>query len=569
MPSPSRRRAAAAVTILLGLTLAACASPEQPGQGGWLVDRTGELGIDLQHHSGERGERWLPMVMGSGVAVFDADGDEDLDIYFANGNDWGPDADAPPADGPVNTFYRQNGGRFEDATSVSGLGDPHYGQGLAVGDVDNDGDLDLYLANLGPDQLYLNDGDGRFENATASAGIDVGGDSSSAVMCDFDRDGWLDIFVTRYVDLDPSVVCRQESGEPDYCSPQVFDGLPDVLLRNDGGGRFQDASALLEAPRRAAHGLGVVCEDLDGDGWLDFLVANDGVANHAWLNRQGAGLEESASRIGLAMDSWGRPEAGMGVIVADLDGDGRDDAFMTHLYGQKNTFYQGLDGDRGFRDAGGNRDLTKPSIPFTGFGVVPIDLELDSDLDLVVTNGRVSSDRPGLPGAPQDPPWRDLAEPDQVYRSLGEGGFEMLPTALCPSCAEPRVGRGLARGDIDGDGDEDLVLTHVEGPAMVLVNESPRRGRWLRVRAYDPALRRDAIGARVTLRLGGRELARSVSTGLGYRSASEPVVTFGLPDDLEPESLEVLWPDGLAERFDLPCLDCTIQLERGAGSALR
>ena len=574
----------------LGALLAACAvgagdsgpkgrvglGTTQVPAAGWLVDRTGALGLDFRHHSGEQGRKWLPMVMGSGVALFDADGDEDLDLYFTNGYDWQPGA-PPPSSGPVNAFFRQEDGRFVDATAASGLGDPGYGQGIATGDVDNDGDLDVYVANLGPDELYLNDGTGRFERATVDAGVRVDGDSSSAVMCDVDRDGWLDVFVTRYVDLDPAMACHDPEDRRDFCGPQVFDGLDDVLLLNEGGGRFRDASDLLGDRFRAAPGLGVVCEDFDEDGWPDILVANDGVANHLWLNQEGAGFAERATRMGLALDLFGRPEAGMGVIVADLDGDGRRDAFMTHLQGEKNTFYRNRGPDHGFQDGGFSEGFTKESVAFTGFGVAALDLELDGDLDVAVVNGRVRSHSPALPGVRLEAPWDNLAEPNQVFLAAGEGEgefragdprFAPLDAGLCDLCAELEVSRGLAVGDLDGDGDEDLVLTNVEGPARILINESPRQGRWLRVRAVDPALGgRDALGARVELVAGEQRMVRTVSTGHGYRSASEPVATFGVPEGMGAGAvaLEVRWPDGVRERFAVACLDCGMTVERGGG----
>jgi hypothetical protein len=563
------------------LSIAACASsrsdadrsgPPGDGEGGgrWLVDRTAALGLDFVHHSGEQGRKWLPMVMGPGVALFDADGDGDLDLYLANGNDWRPEGPASGESRHVNRFYRQVQGRFEDATDQSGLGDELYGQGLATGDVDNDGDIDVYVANFGPDRLYLNDGGGRFERASASAGVDVDGDSSSAVLCDFDRDGWLDIFVTRYVAFDPDTQCIDPDGDVDFCSPQAFDGLDDVLLRNEGGGRFRDASDLLGDAFRAAPGLGVVCEDLDENGWPDFLVANDGVANHLWLNQSGTGFKDLARLKGLAFDRFGQPEAGMGVVVADLDGDGRRDAFMTHLQGQKNTFYRNRGPEHGFQDQGFTEGLTRPSVAYTGFGVAALDLELDGDLDLAVVNGRVRSFSPALPGASLDAPWDRLAEPNQVYLARGDGAFEILAPERCGFCDELEVSRGLAQGDLDGDGDEDLVLTNIEGPARILTNVSPRRGRWLRVRAVDPALGgRDALGARIELPLGERRLVRTLSTGHSYRSASEPVATFGIPEGEAPAALEIQWPDGLRETFALSCLDCVMRVERGSGISLR
>lgn len=550
---------------LTALVVTGCAGPSAPS----LIDRSDALGIRHVYHSGGRGEKWLPEIMGGGAALFDADGDGDLDLYLTQGNDHLlEDSDTGSY---RNAFFRQRADRsFEDWSQESGLADARYGQGIAVGDVDNDGDLDVYVTNLGADQLYRNRGDGRFDRVTDEAGIDVDGYSSSAAFCDYDLDGWLDLYVARYLRFDPDRHCYDPAGRRDFCGPQSYSGESDVLLHNLGGGRFEDVTreAGLTAP--PSTGLGVLCEDFDLDGQPDFLVANDGYANYLWLNQGGGRFRESAIRMGLAYDRGGDAEAGMGVVSGDFDGDLGLDVWMTHLRNETNTFYRGIGGGAGFEDATGATGMSDASLPFTGFGAVAFDLELDGDLDLLVANGRVSSHNELHPDPEVAPPLDVLAEANALYLGDGTGHFIALPEAACPPCTLGEVSRGVALGDIDGDGDPDAVVVNTESPARVYVNESPRQGRWLRLRAFDPRLQRDAIGARLVVRVGDRRWLRTIAGGGSYLSASElrAHVGLGAVASGDRADVELRWPDGLRERFDIDCLDCEVVLSRGDGETL-
>jgi len=535
--------------------------PEPPAA--WFSDATTASGLSFVHETGARGEMRLPEIMGGGVALFDADGDGDLDAYFASG-DFEVEL-GKAARGRGRLLRHEAGLKFVDVTSASGLDEARYGMGAAVGDVDNDGDADLFLSNFGADQLYLNRGDGSFEDVTARAGIDVQGLSCSAVFCDYDLDGFLDLYVTRYVRFDPRQVCRNSAGQQDYCGPKAFNPVSDVLLHNNGDATFTDVSAQAGMSRVAAAGLGVLCEDMNDDGRPDFYVANDQYANYLWLNRGDGTFGEQAMVLGAAYDLDGKAESGMGVIAADLDSDLDLDLFVTNLKGETNTLYRNLGGGS-FEDATGGAGLAQSSLPYTGFGTVAFDVELDGDLDLFVANGRVfrgaAYPKPDVPE-----PWSFFAEPNTFFLNDGKGHFTAEPLLGAPFTAPVEISRGLATADLDDDGDVDLVVTNVQGPARLIRNDAPRAGHWLSVLALDPALRREAVGARVTVEAGGRRYLRTVSRGFSYLSSNDPRAHFGLGPAASVSRLEVRWPDGLTELFEAPGVDRAVTLRRGEGRA--
>ncbi len=529
----------------------------------WLVDVAAESGLDFVHESGARGNLDLQEIMGGGAALLDGDGDGDLDVYLTNGH--GALPERRPSSGATNRYYRQDDGHFVEATSESGLGDGGYGMGLAVGDLDNDGDVDVYLANDGPDRLYLNDGRGHFTDVTEQAGIAVDGWSSSAACVDYDRDGLLDVYVVRYVDVTEARGCTDRAGRPSYCNPNTYRALPDVLLRNLGGGRFEDvsdAAGLRSVPPGA--GLGVVCADLDDDGWQDVYVANDGDPNQLWRNRGDGTFTDAALFMGVACNGSGASEAGMGVLAGDLDNDADLDLFMTHLDDETNTCYGNLGGGLGFDDVSARSGLGLPSLSFTGFGTAAVDLELDGDLDLLVVNGRVSRAEP-REDSWAAAPWDEYAEPNTLYLNDGAAGFAPVADAFG---AAVEISRGMAVGDVDRDGDLDVLVSNVAGPVRLYRNEAPRSGRWLMVRAVDPRLRRDAYGARVTVRVDGRDLVRRVGAASSYMSSGEPLAHFGLGRPGVVEHVTLRWPDGLRERFRVDGVDRRVELERGTGEAL-
>ncbi len=530
----------------------------------WFTEITSEAGLAFVHESGGTGDFLMPEIMGAGSALFDADGDGLLDVYLTNGT-------LDPASGGAsaglrNRLYRQEpGGRFTDVSEASGLDDPGYGMGMAIGDVDNDGDADVYVTNFGPDRLYLNQGDGSFV-ATDRAGIDVSGWSCSAVFFDYDRDGLLDLFVTQYVAFDPAKKCFDSAGRRDYCGPKSFPPVPDVLLHNTGDGSFTDVSAASGITSIAAAGLGVVSDDFNGDGWPDLYVANDAYANHLWTNRGDGTFRDDAIGLGVAFNLHGQAEAGMGLAVADVDGRGGPDLVVTHLGQESNTLYRNLGASKGFFDATGASGLGASSMPWTGFGTVAFDADLDDDLDLAVANGRVVRGTP-LDGAMAKAPWDMFVEPNLFYVNDGAGVFTPAADLGGSFCRRFEITRGLAMGDIDGDGDVDLLLANVQGPARVFRNDAPRRGHWIIVRVIDPALARDAIGARITVVCGQRRFDRTITRGGSYLASSDVRAHVGLGPCESVDRIEVAWPDGSRERFTVPGVDRVVTLSRGSGAS--
>jgi len=421
--------------------------------------------------------------------------------------------------------------------------------GVAVGDMDNDGDVDVYVTNFGPDRLFRNEGNGRFADVSEASGIRGDEWSMSAAFFDYDRDGWLDLYVTHYVALDTSIRGRDRAGRPDYPGPQMFEGVPDRLYRNEGGGRFADVTEEAGIGGRGLRGLGVGVADFDRNGWLDVYVANDGQENQLWMNTGNGRFEDRAAVLGASVNGFGKPEASMGVAVGDVDGDLDLDVFLTHLVLESNTLYMN-DGDGAFFDRTVACGLSGPSMDFTGFGTVFLDVEHDGDLDLAVVNGRVRRDSPAE-GADFDGlgHWRDYAERDLFFENDGRGRFEIACNRAGAFCKPVDVGRGLVAGDVDGDGDLDLLETNDGGRARLFRNDGRKAGAWLMIRVLDAVHHRDAIGAEVTVRAGGRRYRRDVNRGFSYLCSGDATVHFGLGEVERYEEIEVHMPDLGVRRF--------------------
>jgi hypothetical protein len=575
-----------ALALAGGLATTVGAPPADP----WLVDATEQVGLDARHWNGMTGEMYLPEIMGPGGALLDYDGDGDLDLYLGQGSLLGPGkalADAlvpppPPAERRDRLFRNEAIGpdgrpgplRFREVTreaGLAGLAATGSTMGVAAGDVDNDGHSDLYVSRYGaPDRLLRNRGDGTFEDVTTRAGLGDPRWTASASFADFDRDGWLDLFVTAYVDapLERPPDCYSTSSRRDYCGPEAFPPIPDRLYRNHGDGTFEDVTTRLLPAHPPQPGLGVVSGDFDQDGRPDFYVANDGRPNHLWLQQADGRFVDGALLAGVAVNQRGEPEASMGITAADLDGDGRRDLFLTHLSAESNTLYLAA-GEGLFDDRSRVSGLAAPSLPWTGFGTGPLDLDNDGDLDLLVVNGAVRIQEEQAQRGDLLP----LGQPDQLFLNEGRGGggvrFRDISAEGGTAFTLAEVGRAALLGDLDNDGDTDAVVLTNNGPARVLLNQRGARAPWLGLRLVDRH-GRDALGAWVELvRTGAPPLVRWVATDGSFGAAHDPRVLFGLGGGGEVTGVEVHWPDGSREVWPPPTPSRYTILRQGSGKAVR
>jgi hypothetical protein len=495
--------------------------------------------------------------MGPGAALFDYDNDGDLDVYLVQGGRLGPDkspaADPSPEAAIADRLFRNDLTvdatgrrhlRFTDVTRQSGIRALGYGMGVTTGDFDNDGWVDLYVTNFGPNQLWRNRGDGSFEDVTARAGVGDPSWSVSAAFLDYDRDGWLDLYVGDYVHLDlrDYKPCQAPSSLPDYCTPLVYAAQPDRLYRNRGTGSFEDVSAKTGITAVHEPALGVMVADFNADGWPDIYVANDGKPNQLWLNTRDGSFREDAFFSGVAVNMAGVAEGSMGVIAGDIDNDGDEDLFMTHLTGETNTIYVN-DGQGLFEDRSIASGLGAPSKAYTGFGTGWLDFDNDGWLDVFVANGEVSL----LRGHSDATDTQPLHQPNQLFRNRDGKGFVEATAEAGPAFRCSETSRGAALGDIDNDGDTDILVANNNGAARLLLNNLGQSAGWLGLRLLDRT-GRDALGARVALHLGdGSVLWRSARSDGSYASANDPRVLFGLGARGTVREIRVRWPDGHTE----------------------
>ena len=531
-------------------------------------DRAADSGLDFVHWNGAAGRYFLPEIMGAGGALVDIDADGDLDVFLVQGEDLEPGGGAGgdaarSGDRLFRNELSETGAlRFTDVSAEAGLGSDGYGMGVAAGDMDADGRVDLYVTNVGPNRMWRNLGGGRFEDVTDAAGVGDAAWSVPAVFFDAETDGDLDLFVGNYVEFNRGshTACASASGGLDYCSPRSFAAVPDRYFRNQGGGRFEEASAAVGLANDYGYALGAIAADADADRRLDLYVANDWSPNQLWLNRGGR-FEDRARIAGAAVNAAGVAEAGMGVDAGDFDLDGDEDLFVSHLTGETNTLYRN-DGDGMFSDASLVSRLGVPSLPWTGFGAGWIDYDNDGNLDLLVVNGAVRGrERAGEVG---------FGQPNQLFRNLGDGAFEEVSAQAGLAFTEALVSRGAAFGDVDNDGDVDVLVTNNAGPAQLLINLVGQDRAWIGLRAVEPDPDRDALGSVVEVRLDdGRSLIRRVRTARSYASSSDPRGLFGLGDAERIAEVRVHWLRGGEESFGSLTPRQYHTLRRGEGAPVR
>ena len=561
------------------------------------IEVTADAGLgSFRHVSGSPDKNYVIEASGSGVGAIDYDGDGLEDIYVVNGSTLDHVRQRTPA--PPAALYRNiGGGRFRDVTAEAGVANERWGQGVCAGDFDNDGDEDFYVTNFGVNRLYRNDG-GRFTDVATPAGVAVDSWSTGCAFGDYDGDGWLDLYVAGYVTLDinhlppspASAVARNVSpadqgatapggavgmgaaysagaafctyrGEKVMCGPRGLPGAPDHLFHNNHDGTFTDVTSQAGVTdKKGLYGFGVAWFDMDDDGKLDLLVANDSGPNYVYRNLGNGTFEDISYASGAALDGNGRDQAHMGIAIGDYDNDGRDDIHITNFADDFNVLYHNA-GGASFNDVSFRAGVAQPSIPFLGWGTNFLDYDNDGWLDLLVVNGHV------YPVVDRIEWHTSYAQRALLFRNLGNGRFEDLGAAAGPGLTTPRVARGSAVADFDDDGGLDIIVNNMGSAPALLRNDGTGRGHWLTVRLVgDPSSKcpRDAIGSVVFLTAGGRRMRGEVASGRGQISQSDLRVHFGLGSATEITALEVRWANGPTVRYPAPQIDRVVTIEQAS-----
>ena len=541
------------------------------------------------------GKFYQPEIMAPGVALFDYDNDGDLDVFLVQGRmlGTGPPLLPPPAGALEGRLYRNDleikpdGTRtlhFTDVTEQSGIHTRGYGMGVAAGDIDNDGWIDLYVTGFGGNQLFHNNGDGTFTDVSTQSGTDGSGSwGVSAAFVDFDRDGWLDLFVGNYLNysLQTHVPCFSASGAPDYCRPSVYRPAPSRLYRNLGGGRFADVTIAAGMGRPFGPALGVATADFNGDGWIDLFVANDEQENQLWMNQRDGTFRNTALLAGVALGPNGERKANMGVDAGDFDNDGDEDLFVTELVNQGSSLYVN-DGSATFEEQSTRLGVRRPTLPYTGFGAAWLDYDNDGWLDILAVNGDVNEDVTRLERTGDPFP---LGQRNQLLHNL-RGRFDDVTDRAGAVFKLVEASRGAAFGDIDNDGDVDVLVGNGAGRVRLLINNIGNRNHWVGLRlvgetAAAPMMKtgrglaapkprgdggRDMLGARVgVIRSSGPVLWRRARADGSYASANDPRVLVGLGRSMERPRIRVVWPSGHAEEWADLAIDRYTTLVEGTG----
>ncbi|MEZ5425344.1 MAG: CRTAC1 family protein [Pyrinomonadaceae bacterium] len=537
----------------------------------------GETGLNFRHFNGMTGKMYLPEIMGSGAALFDFDGDGDLDVFLVQGKVLEPGAKAEKAIFPFsgqgeprgvlfrNDLEVEKDGsrrlRFTDVTEKSGIRTVGYGFGVAVGDINNDGFPDLYICNLESNTLWLNNKNGTFTDVTEKSRTDDPRWSTGATFFDYDLDGWLDLAVINYagIDLKNHPDCFSPTTEKDYCGPRSFKAVGNSLFHNRGDGTFENVTGKSGIDREFGHALGIVSADFNDDGFPDLYIANDGDANQLWVNRKNGTFSNESLLAGTAFNRNGQAEASMGVDANDFDGNGEEDIFTTHLMEETHTLYKNF-GDLIFEDRTREAGIGAAGSRFTGFGTMFFDYDNDGKLDLFIANGSVRI----LPELQRKGDSFPLGQPNQLYKNTGEGKLTEIKGSELGVLQNIEVSRGASFGDVDNDGDTDILVVNNNGPARLLLNQVGAKNHWLGLRLIGEKINRDAIGTKVEFVLeDGAVLRRRIRTDGSYGSAHDPRILLGLGQKTKIKMIRVKWIDGKVEQLTDPPFDKYLKFFEG------
>lgn len=526
------------ILILLLLTIGSTAA-ELPT----FRDVTEAAGIQFRHNNGKTEHKHIIETMGSGVVFFDYDTDGDADLYFVNGGPIPEETQNPAQTKLGNVLYRNEGdGHWTDVTETAGVGDTGYGMAASAGDIDNDGDADLYVANFGNDRLYRNNGDGTFTDITEAAGIDNDLWGIAAVYLDFDADGDLDIFVVNYLVYEVSMPVTTYKGIVGYGHPRSYEGTPDVLYRNNGDGTFTNIAETAGVTNPSeGRGMAAIACDYDNDGFADIYVANDTNRNFMYHNNGDGTFTDESLFIGVGYDEKGVAEGSMGVDAGDYNGDGWFDLIVANS--EKATLYKNEAG-LFFVDATADSGLEQPTLPFVGFSPLFLDYDNDGYLDMFCANGH-----------PQDvigilTDHETYAQRDQLFRNNGDSSYTDVSETAGSYFTEPLVGRAAAMADYDNDGDTDIVIMNSNQRAVLLRNDGGNLKNWIGLKLVGTGSNRDGIGAKVRLVAGGVTQIREVKSGSSYASGSDMRLLFGLGENQHVEKINIVWQSGVRQELE-------------------
>ncbi len=548
----SRGALAATLSLFVFLTLISCGPGSKPSaddadhssgtsRAVLFDESTDELGLRFIHSLNLTGKFPLQEITGAGMAVFDANGDGRLDLLCLESGS--------AKEGVADRLFLQGAdGKLKDVGPEAGFV-PAFSTGCAVGDIDNDGDLDVYVGAVGQDHLYLNDGHGRFRDVGDQMGFVDNGFSTSIALLDYNLDGYLDVFVCRCsVLVDPPPVCVLTSGRQDYCHPTLYDPISSQLWRNEGGKRFVDVSADAGIAKKDSYGLGVTVDDFNDDSWPDLYVANDSVPNFMWINDKMGHFEEVGLMSGTAVNSQGASEGSMGLAIGDIDGNGYPDIFTTNVRRESNTLYLGEQG-LNFTDGTATTGLAAASLPYTGWGTAFFDPDNDGDLDLMIVNGSVARSDPPFEGARKGTHWEHYAEGNLFFENIGQGRLRPAQELAGAPCSWLANHRSLVAVDFDGDGGEDVFTNAISEDTKFYRNVDEDRGYWIKVDVIDPKLKRRAMGAVVRVYVGKKILRGFVNSATSYLASCLAPLQFGLGDHAKVDRVEVIFPGGETQVF--------------------